>query len=82
VLGLPSREALLANFNSVFFFASRETALDAQALLTLGTKEVRPRIASFGDLGDHHSTTRLSSRQLGASKTASGVCKTGGRELH
>jgi hypothetical protein len=52
VLGMRGREALLANFNSVFFFASRESALDAQALLTLGTKEVRPRMDSFGDLGD------------------------------
>jgi hypothetical protein len=52
VLGWRGREALLANFNSMFFFASRESALDAQAMLTLGTKQERPLLSSVGDLGD------------------------------
>lgn len=39
VLGWRGREALVANFNSVFFFSARENALDEYACLALGTRE-------------------------------------------
>jgi hypothetical protein len=52
VLGSRGRDALLANFNSVFFLASRETALDAYAFLTLGTQRQRLRSARTGEGGD------------------------------
>lgn len=39
VLGWRGREALLVNFNSTFFFAGKERALDEHALFTLGTRE-------------------------------------------
>jgi hypothetical protein len=42
VLGWRGREMLLANFNSVFFFCSRENALDQLAALTLGVDESKP----------------------------------------
>lgn len=43
VLGWRGREALLVNFNSTFFFAGKERALDEHALFTLGTRE-RPEL--------------------------------------
>ena len=52
VLGWRGREALLANFNSVFFFAARESALDEYAMLTLGTTERRHRQTITSDQGD------------------------------
>lgn len=52
VLGSRGRDALLANFNSAFFFASRETTLDAHAFLTLGTRQHRQRSAGTSDRGD------------------------------
>lgn len=52
VLGMRRTEALLANFNSYFFFGSRENALDEFALLAMGgTDEVR-RSKTAGDFGD------------------------------
>lgn len=39
VLGWRGREALMANFNTTFFFSARESALDEYAMITLGTKE-------------------------------------------
>ncbi len=41
VLGRRSRDAMLANFNTVFFFQSREDSTDEYAFLTLGTTERR-----------------------------------------
>ncbi|HEV2247248.1 MAG TPA: type IV secretion system DNA-binding domain-containing protein [Terriglobia bacterium] len=52
VLGLRGREALLVNFNSAFFFAARERALDEHALFALGTRERRERQRSTVDLGE------------------------------
>src|SRR5581483_1538175 len=53
VLGQRQRRALLANFNSFFYFSSREDQTDEHAMLTLGThdiKDERPQINEFGDL--------------------------------
>lgn len=55
VLGWRAREALLANFNTCFFFAARESALDAHALLTLGMRErhnSQNNISEYGDVAD------------------------------
>ncbi|HVV70368.1 MAG TPA: type IV secretion system DNA-binding domain-containing protein, partial [Verrucomicrobiae bacterium] len=52
VLGLRGREALLVNFNSTFFFAARERALDEHAFFTLGTREAQERQRTSVDLGD------------------------------
>jgi hypothetical protein len=43
VLGMRGREALLANFNSTFFFAGRDRAMDEHAFFTLGARERRDR---------------------------------------
>jgi hypothetical protein len=52
ILGWRGREALLANFNSVFFFSSRESAVDEYALITLGTREQPDRNRNASELGD------------------------------
>jgi len=52
ILGWRGREALLANFNNVFFFTSRENALDEYAMITLGTKEARKRQRLDQEQGD------------------------------
>ena len=52
VLGWRGREALLANFNSIFFFSSRENALDECALLTLGTRSNTRRREPFAPMRD------------------------------
>jgi hypothetical protein len=52
VLGRRGRDALLANFNSFFFFQSRENAMDEFAFYTLGLqKNVKGSSATF-DHGD------------------------------
>jgi hypothetical protein len=40
VLGWHEREALMANFNTMFFFAARESSLDEYAMLALGNREL------------------------------------------
>ena len=52
VLGLRGREALLVNFNSTFFFAARERALDEHAFFALGTREAQNLQRTLVDLGD------------------------------
>lgn len=48
VLGRRQRDAMLANFNTVFFFSSREDNTDEFALLSLGTTERRSSGESEG----------------------------------
>lgn len=52
VLGWRGREALMANFNSIFFFPARENAVDEYACLTLGTRKTRTRQEIDPVLGD------------------------------
>src|SRR5581483_10595464 len=52
VLGWREREALMANFNTVFFFAARESSLDEYAMLALGNRELRQRRRTFDEPGD------------------------------
>lgn len=52
VLGWRGREALLANFNTMFFFSARENALDEYALLTLGNRSSPRRREPFAPMGD------------------------------
>jgi hypothetical protein len=51
VLGTRGREALLVNFNSTFFFAGRERALDEHALFTLGIRERQERESNYDQGG-------------------------------
>lgn len=43
-LGHRRRAALMANFNSILYFSSRENQTDEHALLTLGSHDLPPRI--------------------------------------
>ncbi len=51
VLGYRRRAALLANFNSVFYFGSREDQTDEHALLTLGFRDQLPGQHEAKDAG-------------------------------
>jgi hypothetical protein len=63
VLGWGDREALMAHFNTVFFFAARENTLDQYAMLALGTRELRQRTRQVDHEGDvivnSHSESRI-----------------------
>lgn len=50
-IGQRRRAALLTNFNSVFYFSSREDQTDHHALLTLGVRELPESPTSQQDLG-------------------------------
>jgi hypothetical protein len=51
VLGYRRRAALLANFNSVFYFSSREDQTDEHALLTLGFQDPPRDLPTAKDAG-------------------------------
>ena len=52
VLGSRQRAALLANFNSIVYFSSREDQTDEHALLTLGSHESAAGRDTVRDAGD------------------------------
>lgn len=52
VLGRRQRAALLANFNSILYFSSREDETDAHAMLTLGIHENLEGPSDLKDLGN------------------------------
>lgn len=51
VLGYRRRAALLANFNSLLYFSSRENQTDEHALLTLGSRDPAPNPADAAEAG-------------------------------
>jgi hypothetical protein len=52
VLGRRQRAALLANFNSIFYFSSREDQTDEHAMVNLGTESIAERPGVAKDAGD------------------------------
>ena len=51
-LGVRHRSALLANFNSIFYFSSREDQTDEHAMLALGVDEQHESSAESKDAGE------------------------------
>lgn len=64
VLGGRQRAALLANFNSIVYFASREDQTDAHAMLTLGVHENPESRAATKDFGDLQTLEEVRPNQL------------------
>ncbi len=58
-VGYRRRATLLANFNSILYFASRDDQTDHHALLTLGLRDSPPASASGDDHGDFQVLERI-----------------------
>jgi hypothetical protein len=63
-LGGRRRSALLANFNSILYFSSREDQTDEHAMLTLGLHERSETVVAPTELGDLQALNGLQAGQL------------------
>ncbi len=64
VIGRRQRVALLANFNSLFYFSAHEEQTDEHAMLTLGTHEAPAEATSPGSFGSTRTEEPPQSGQL------------------